>query len=184
VILVTGEPGSGKSVLAGDLSRALRIPMIARDDVRGGQFFSRGAWSDRPGPAPSAEGAVEATLRGVEGLARSGVSVVLEYVVRRSRPQDLERIDRVADRVVIVTECTEARARLMRRLLDDRLLNRPAVLAALGYATIEDHVRDAAARAEVVRAEMQTVFDGPTLRVATDDGYAPCLEAILEFVTT
>ena len=40
--MVTGAPGSGKSTLGAELSRALRMPFIARDDVRGGLFFTAG----------------------------------------------------------------------------------------------------------------------------------------------
>jgi hypothetical protein len=51
--LITGEPGSGKSVLGATLSRALRVPFIARDDVRGGLFFTAGAWSPQPRRVPT-----------------------------------------------------------------------------------------------------------------------------------
>jgi predicted kinase len=47
VILMLGEPGSGKTELGTTLARALRVPFLARDDVRTGLYFTAGAWADR-----------------------------------------------------------------------------------------------------------------------------------------
>ncbi len=184
VALITGEPGSGKSTLGAELARVLRIPFLARDDVRGGLFFTQGSWTDAPGELPSSDEAVDALLRLVETAAGLGVSLVVEYVVRRGRPRDLERLTAVADCVVLVTSCGDARKRFVQRSLDDRLLNRPAVLDALGYVSIDEHTNDAAARMDAVIAGMRTEFDVPTMHVGTDDGYAPALDQIIEFVTT
>jgi predicted kinase len=184
VVLITGEPGSGKSTLGGELARALRIPFLARDDVRGGLFFTQGSWTDAPGELPSSDEAVDALLRLVETAARLGVSLVVEYVVRRGRPGELERLTAIADCVVLVTSCADARTRFVQRSLDDRLLNRPAVLDALGYPSIEAHAADAAVRMDAVRNEMRTELDLPRLHVGTDDGYAPALDQLIEFVTT
>jgi predicted kinase len=183
VVVVTGEPGSGKSTLGAELARALRIPFIARDDVRGGLFLTEGAWSERLRALPGSDEAVEALLCLVETAAGRGVSCVVEYVVRQHRGNDLERLRAVADCIVLVTECRDARSRFVRRSLADRLLNRRAVLDALGYATIEDHTDDALARMARVRSEMRTQFDLATLHVRTDDGFEPSLDQIIEFVT-
>jgi predicted kinase len=182
--LITGEPGSGKTTLGTELSRALRVPFIARDDVRGGLFFTAGAWSDRPGDVPTSDTTVESFLRIVETTARLGVTVIVEYVLRRERPQDLERLADVADCVVLQTWCDDSLARFAARNDADRLLNRPAVLDALGYATVDQHTSDARERMRLVTREMQTDFDLPLLRVNTDDGYDPVLKRIISFVTS
>ena len=85
-------PGSGKSTLARQLSGLLRVPYLARDDVRGGMFFTAGAWRDELERVPSADEAVDVFLHVAERLLACGVSCVLEYVVRAHRPGDLERI--------------------------------------------------------------------------------------------
>lgn len=121
VVLVTGAPGSGKSTLGAALARAVRVPFLARDDVRGGLFLTAGAWGPRPARVPPADEAV------------------------------------------------------------DRLLSRRPVLDVLGYATVDDHTAAAAARMGSVAGAMQVDLGLPTLRVATDDGYEPGLDAIVEF---
>lgn len=182
LVLITGEPGSGKSVLGTELGRALRVPFIARDDVRGGLFFTEGAWSETPRRVPPPAEAVEALLQVVETMAGLGVSCVVEYVIRQARQHDLERLQAVADCVVLFLSCGEARNRLVRRSQSDRLLNRPALLDALGFASIDDHIEAAVWHADRVIDEMRTEFDLPTMRVATDHGYEPDLDQIIDFV--
>ena len=183
VVLITGEPGTGKTTLGVTLARELRVPFVARDDVRAGMFFTAGAWTERPGTVPPSDDAVDALLRIVETMADLGVSCVVEYVVRRSRPRDLDRIVAVAECVVVRTWCRDALTRFTRRSNADRLLNRQPVLDSLGYSTIDEHTRDAARRMSAISSEMQEDFEVPVLRVNTDDGYEPEVEAIVEFAT-
>jgi len=182
VALITGEPGSGKSTLGAELSRALRVPFIARDDIRGGLFFTAGAWSPRPRRVPSADESVEAFLHIVESMIGLGVSCVVEYVLRERRPDDLQRITNVATCRVVHTWCRDAADRLARRNNGDRLLNRRPVLEALGYSTIEQHTSGAVARMRSVTDEMKTDFQLPVLEVDTNEGYEPGLDVIIEFV--
>jgi AAA domain len=161
-VVVTGAPGSGKSTLGAELSGALRVPFLARDDVRGGLFFTTGAWQARPGRVPTSEESVEAFLRIVETAASLRVSCIVEYVVRQERPVDLERLSSVADCVVVLTECRDPLERFASR-------NR-------------EHTSEAVTRMRSVVDEMRTDFGIPTLRVNTDDGYQPGLDAILDFV--
>ena len=182
VILMVGEPGSGKTELGIRLARSLRIPFLARDDVRTGLYFTAGAWGDRPGLPPPRDDATGTFLSLVETMAGLGVSCVVEYVVRDDRPEDLERITSVAHCVGVRTWCDDAPARRAAREQADLLLRRPPVLAALGYEAIDEHVTQATAHMAAVTAQMRTAFDFPVLAVSTDDGYDPSLPEIVEFV--
>ncbi len=179
-----GEPGSGKTRLGTRLARALRVPFLARDDVRGGLYFTRGAWGERPGPVPTGDEAVETFLTLVETLAGLGVSCVAEYVVRDDRPEDLARIAAVADCVGVRTRCDDAAARRSRRERASRLFQRRPVLDALGYRTVEEHAAAASERMAAVAIQMRTSFDFPILEVDTNDGYAPALGEMVEFVVS
>jgi hypothetical protein len=127
---------------------------------------------------------VETFLRIVETTASLGVSCVVEYVVRQERPGDLQRLSSVADCVVVLTECRDHLARFASRSRADRLLNRQPVLGVLGYATIEEHTRDSVARMRSVAGAMRVDFGLPTMRVGTDDGYDPGLDAVVDFAVT
>jgi len=184
LVLMLGEPGSGKSSLGAALAGALRIPFLRRDDVRTGLYFTAGAWTDQPGPAPSADDAVEAFIVLAETMGALGISAVLEYVVRDRRPQDVQRLVQVADCVGIWTWCDSAPARVAARERADQLMNRQPVLDALGCRTIDDHVARVADRMAAVTSEMRTVFEFPVLRVETNDSYRPTLGEIVDFVTS
>jgi predicted kinase len=184
LVLITGAPGSGKSTLGAELARSLRIPFVARDDVRGGLFFTDGAWTPSPRRVPTSDEAVETLLQIVETTARLGVSCIVEYVVRRSRPQDWARITAAADCVVLMTTCRHATSRFTHREMNDALLNRRAVLDALGNTSIKDHTTAAISRMETVVDDMRTDFDVPVLPVATDQEYQPALDRIIDFVVS
>lgn len=165
VVLLTGEPGSGKTGLGLELARALHVPFLARDQVRRGMYLTAGE-------APTAEEAVAVFLQLVEGLVGNGVSCVVEYVVRAAQPEHLDRITANADCVVIETWCADAPARRERRDLADPLL-----------AGQPDEVeQERAERMARVTREMRRQFDLPLLRVCTDDGYDPALDVVMAFV--
>jgi len=180
LVLVTGEPGSGKTSLGIEVARALRLPFLSRDDVRGGLLATAGLWTNELESSGDREGAVEAFVQIVETAARLGVSAVLEFVVFRERAQALARLEAVADCVVIQTVCADASMRADERDRSDSFLNRRAVLGALGHDSIEDYIR--APQRQVVRDGMQTDFDLPTLTVRTDDGYDRPLTQIVDWV--
>ena len=184
-VLVTGAPGSGKSTLAAQLARLLRVPFIARDDIRGGLFFSAGAWGTELVRLPSADEAVEVFLETVEGLLARGVSCVVEYVVRSHRPADLDRLLIAGECVVIMTSCGAASARVAERNLSDRFVANKALLDAVGFGSVEEHTEAVVARMQQVEREMQAQFpvSVPVLRVDTSDGYDPGMDVVVVFAT-
>ncbi len=178
--MVTGEPGSGKTSLGLLLSDRLHVPFLSRDGVRGGLLATAGLWNNQMrSPAPREE-AVETFVRMVETASQLGISAVLEFVVFRERAAALERLESVANCLVVKTMCADAGARADLRDRSDALLNRRSVLDALGYGSIDDYLL--APQREEVRSGMQTEFELPTLTVVTDDGYAPRLDEIVEWI--
>jgi predicted kinase len=180
LILVTGEPGSGKTSLGLRLAGALRVPFLSRDAVRGGLLATAGMWTDEGRPLPDRERAVEALLQIVERTAGLGVSAVLEFVVFCERREALRRLEAAGRCLVVRTECADAAARAGQRDRGDVLLQRPDVLRALGHDSIDDYLR--APQREIVRAGMVTEFDLPLLPVRTDDGYDPPLDEVVEWI--
>lgn len=182
-IVVTGIPGSGKTTLGTALGRHLRIPFLARDDVRGGQFFSAGSWTDAPGRVPTQQESVDAFLDIAEAMLRLETSCVLEYVLRRAAPQELARLCALADVRIVHLHCDAPIDRFAARNLDDPLLTRAPVLAALGFDDIAAQTASAVERMRTVEGEMLTDFgDVPVLHVDTNDGYDPSLDAIARWV--
>lgn len=179
---MVGEPGSGKTTLGTALARELRVPFLARDDVRTGRWFTSGAWSDAPGPPPTREEAVETFLALVERFVSLEVSCVAEYVFRSDAPEALDRITSVADCVVVRTHSTDSPSRRAARDRTDRLLHRASVLESLGHADIDGHACESAARMEQVTADMRIDLDLPTIDVRTDDGWVPAIHEIIDFV--
>ncbi len=180
VVVVTGEPGSGKTSLGRLLSGALRVPFLSRDDVRGGLLATAGLWTNEGRLAPRREEAVEVFVQIVEKLAVLGVSVVVEFVVLPDRLEAFERIVAVADCVVIRTTCTNAAARADRRDRADPFLNRREVLDALGHESIDDYV--AAPQRRIVRDGIKTDFELPVLDVRTDEGYDAALPEMVDWI--
>jgi len=181
IVLITGRPGSGKSTLGRELSQKLRLPFLARDDVRGGLLFSAGAWSESVERIPSGEEAVSLFLELVELLARGGASCVVEYVVRANRPEELSRLMAAGDCVAIMTHCDRALDRFADRNRCDPLIANKALLAATGYDSVDAHTTNAIERMRQVERDMLLQFPFPLLEVDTTDGYAPILPEVLEF---
>ena len=85
---------------------------------------------------------------------------------------------------MVLAECRDHLQRFATRNSTDRLLNRQPVLDALGHTTIHEHTSDAVTRMRSVADAMRVDFELPTLRVNTDNGYEPGLDAIVDFVIT
>lgn len=180
LVMVTGEPGSGKTTLGTTIADTLRLPFLSRDDVRGGQYATAGLWSNQvEAPVPREE-AVEAFVRIIETAAEHNVSMVIEFVVLPDRVAAFTRIQAAADCLVVLCVCAEAHARLEQRVRADPLLNRPEVLVALGRPSIDDYLLDP--ERALVATTMQTEFALPTLEVRTNRGYDPPLETVVEWI--
>jgi predicted kinase len=185
-ILVTGAPGSGKTTLSRQLADHLRLPLMSRDAVRTGLFHASGGWTDAPSAVPSTEESIAVFLQMLEFALERGVSVVGDYLFFRTGFPPGCRVRDLASVVVIRTITPVATTRCLDRIRKDPYAQRPGVLAARGFTTIEQRLDAAAGQAATLEPEL---FDGaaspyPHLAVDTTDGYSPGLEAIVDFVLT
>ena len=176
LIVVAGPPGAGKTTLAHALARAIRCPVISRDEIREGlvnTVGSTGAAGDDL--ALRANGAFFDTLA---LLLDRRVSVVAEAAFQHKlwapRLDPLLAIARVRI-VVCEVDPDLARTRGIARHEADpdrrRFHPDPAVQTSPGLGP-----RDAGRR-----SYDPPRFAVPTLTVNTADGYDPVFAAIVEF---
>ena len=116
-------------------------------------------------------------------MVANRVSCVVELLVRRTAPEDLDRLTAAADVRVVLTTCSNSMDRFADRNRHDPLVSRPAVLRALGFADIGTHTDAAVRRMQEAVDAMRVEFDLPTLVVATDDGFDPPLDDVVAFAT-
>ena len=171
LVLVGGAPGSGKTTLAVELASRLRLPLIAKDDIKEALGDVVGAvdlaGSRRLGAA------TYSVMRVVAARAlAAGASLVLEANFHRERSMSwlLELIQRSDARFVLCRTAPEVvRARFTARMSAG---GRHRV--HLDAEILEDEWPDP--------AEFELDLGVPTLPVDTTSGYRPDLDSIVRFI--
>ncbi len=176
-IVVTGRPGSGKTTLAGELSRRMCLPKISRDEIKEGYVNTFGVKHDQL-PKDTNGVVNEVFFETVLGLLRGNVSVLVEAAFQH-KLWDLviPRITEIARTHIIVCECgaeMSARRHLERGLADPKREffhgdKRVAIFRETG-------------KFEPGGEYVPPTYDVPTLTVSTIDGYEPGLDEVVEFV--
>jgi len=77
LVIVTGLPCTGKTVLAHRLSAEIPLPIISKDDLKESLFDSLG-WSDRDWSMKLGRATILLVYQLVETLLRTGVSTIAE----------------------------------------------------------------------------------------------------------
>lgn len=177
LIVVTGRPGAGKSTLAHALARAVRCPLLSRDEIKEGLVHATGELGEPGGEAQRR--ATDAFFDALAVLLGRGVTVVAEAAFQHQvwAPRLEPLRGSVGVRLVLCDVPPEvARARHVERGLADPARER----------FHHDHVvRVARAggdwRALPIGQYEPPRSDFPTLVVDTTDGYRPAFEEIVAF---
>ena len=176
-IIVSGRPGSGKTTLAGELSRRLYLPKLSRDEVKEGYVNTFNVKHDQL-PEDTNGKVNELFFETTRYLLKGKVSVVIEAAFQHKLWCLLmPRIQQIARSLFVICDL-DAETSAKRHL--DRVLEDPNREFFHGDR-----------RVSVYRETGQFLpggnydaphFDVPTLRVSTCDGYVPRIEGILDFI--
>jgi predicted kinase len=177
LIVVAGRAGSGKTTLAHALARAVRCPIISRDEIKEGFVNATGEVGE-PGDAVQRH-VSDAFFDVVKLLLERRVTLVAEaafqHAVWAPRLQPLSGIARV--RIVLCDVDPElARSRHIERGLADPARERFHDDRGVGIARAGGDWR-----ALPIGGWDPPHLDVPTLAVDTSDGYRPHFEAIVAF---
>ena len=176
-IIVSGRPGSGKTTLAGELSRKLYLPKLSRDEFKEGYVNTFNVKHDQlPEDTKGKVNALffDSTLY----LLKGNVSIVIEAAFQHKLwCSVVPRIQKIAQLLIVICDLdaeTSAKRHLERGLEDPKR---------------EFFHSDR--RVSVYRKTGQILpggdydaphFDVPTLCVSTCDGYKPGIEGIVDFI--
>jgi len=164
--VVTGRPGAGKTTLAHDLARAVRCPLVARDEIKEGLVCTAGdVTTDNQDDLQRL--ATDVFFDVLALMLGRGVTLVAEAAFQHNVwAARLEPLRAVARLRIVVCEIDPERA-LARRTARAR--------------ADADRQRFHPERTDVTAGYDPPRLDVPTLLVDTSDGYQPAFESIVEF---
>jgi len=177
-VIVTGQPGAGKTTLSQQLSDLLHMPVLGRDRIKEGFVGTFGVRHDEL-PADTNRRVTELFFATVKLMLEAEVSLVVEATFQHKVWEEaVSRWSGVSQLFFIICDADPtvcARRHLERGLKD------PSREFYHGdrRVTVFRETGEFLAPGEYVPPS----FGVPTLRVLTADGYAPALPAIREFIT-
>jgi predicted kinase len=175
LVIVSGAPGAGKTTLGRTISAHVGLPFLAKDELKEAIGDELGAPSDVPASQRLGLAAYRILYTVTARILESGGGAVIESNFRRGQSEpELRAIVELADARLV--HCSAAaqtiRARYAARY--QRGERHPVHLDALRAGALADDL----ATGRFERLDL----DVPVLHVATDDGYMPGLERIVEFL--
>lgn len=175
LVIVSGAPGAGKSTLGRTISARLGLPFLSKDELKEAIGDELGAPSDVPASQRLGLAAYRILYAVTARILESGGGAVVESNFRRGQSEtDLRPIVELADARLVhcSADFTRVQARYAERYQrGDR------------HRVHLDGLRARALGDDLATGRFEPLdLDVPTLVVATDDGYRPGLDRILEFL--
>jgi predicted kinase len=174
LLIVSGAPASGKTTLARRLASDLRLPLLARDDLKEALADALGAPSDVPASMRLGAGAYAMLYLVAERLIEAGTGVIIESNFRRGVSEtELKPLLAWSDAGLI--HC-KAEPEVVRTRYADRTDRGERHVAHL------DTDRAAALAMDLSEGRFEPLnLAIPTLVVDTTDGWHPTYEEIRDF---
>lgn len=176
-VIVTGRPGSGKTMLSKRLSELLHMPVLSRDEIKEGFVNSFGTSHENLPPDTNRK-VTDLFFSATQIFLEANVSIVVEAAFQHKLWK--ETVPRWSDVSQLFIVICDVDPYLCAQRHLDRGLNDPS----------REFYHDDK-RVRVYKETRQFLgpgnydppkFDVPTLRVATTDGYSPELADIKDFV--
>ncbi len=174
-IIVTGQPGAGKTTLSQKLGQRLRLPIVSRDALKEGYVNTFGVAHDQL--PPDTNGIVTRFFFDIVCQYLAGkVSLIIEAALQHHVWQpEMPRLLKVSNPHLII--CTVDGETAARRHLH-RGLSDPKREFYHGDKRVS-HFRTTGETKPPAHYEIPN-FNVPTTHVSTENGYSPCLDEIIQ----